>query len=136
VDATSRRGFLRIVGSAAVGCASGCWQDVDVLSEDVEIDLAEHAELAEVDRTVKIDVGLRRPIAVTRLADTEFLVTGTECTHQNCEVNRVNDEWHCPCHGSRFALDGDLEEGPAKRGLTVYDWELDEAAGVLTVLGR
>jgi Rieske Fe-S protein len=136
MDTTSRRHFLRIVGGVTLGCASGCGQDVDVLSEDVEIELADHPELAEVDRTVKIDVGLRRPIAVTRLGDADFLVTSTECTHQNCEVERVGDEWHCPCHGSRFALEGDLEAGPAKRALTVYDWELDQAAGVLTVLGH
>jgi len=32
--------------------------------------------------------------------------------------NDADEAWECPLHGSRFAPDGTLLEGPATRGLT------------------
>lgn len=41
------------------------------------------------------------------------------CTHMGCLVafNSVEKAWECPCHGSRFALDGAVLQGPAIRPL-------------------
>lgn len=47
-------------------------------------------------------------------ADEVHAVSST-CTHMGCLVsfNDVEREWECPCHGSRFALDGSVVQGPA-----------------------
>ncbi|GAB2559030.1 FAD-dependent oxidoreductase [Gracilibacillus alcaliphilus] len=44
----------------------------------------------------------------------------TTCTHLGCEVNWNQSEtcWDCPCHGSRYDIDGNVLEGPAIRNLT------------------
>lgn len=47
-------------------------------------------------------------------------IVDTTCTHMGCELNWNSAErsWDCPCHASRFSIDGEVIEGPAVRSLT------------------
>ncbi|MER5929107.1 FAD-dependent oxidoreductase [Streptomyces sp. NPDC002054] len=55
------------------------------------------------------------PCAVHRDADGTLRAVAARCTHMGCLVafNRDEQAWECPCHGSRFAPDGRVLQGPA-----------------------
>ncbi|AXK36313.1 FAD-dependent oxidoreductase [Streptomyces armeniacus] len=60
-----------------------------------------------------------RRCAVHRTAEGEVRALSARCTHLGCLV-RFNDAegaWECPCHGSRFDVDGSVLQGPATRPL-------------------
>lgn len=57
-------------------------------------------------------------VVVTQATEGKFRGFSTECTHAGCQVNAVVDGLiDCPCHGSRFHLDGSVANGPAARPL-------------------
>lgn len=58
-------------------------------------------------------------LAVFRDSDGALHVVSAICTHQGCQVafNPVERSWDCPCHGSRFDIDGRVLDGPAKKPL-------------------
>lgn len=58
-------------------------------------------------------------LAVFRHANNELVALSPVCTHMKCMVNwnSADRTWDCPCHGSRFAVDGSVLEGPAMQAL-------------------
>lgn len=60
------------------------------------------------------------------------------CTHLGCITRLLSDEGGigtiaCPCHGSRFDLEGKVVHGPAPRPLPWLEVRTDPASGVLIV---
>jgi glycine/D-amino acid oxidase-like deaminating enzyme/nitrite reductase/ring-hydroxylating ferredoxin subunit len=58
-------------------------------------------------------------LAAYRDPDGEAIGVSPTCTHLWCRVrwNEAERSWDCPCHGSRFAVDGTVIEGPAVQDL-------------------
>ncbi len=61
----------------------------------------------------------RRPVAAARDAAGTLHTVSAVCPHDRgiLEWNDAECTWDCPCHGSRFAPDGRLIEGPATADL-------------------
>jgi cytochrome b6-f complex iron-sulfur subunit len=53
------------------------------------------------------------------------------CTHLGCLYKWVptNNRFECPCHGSKFELDGTYIEGPAPRSLDRFEITLVDESG-------
>jgi glycine/D-amino acid oxidase-like deaminating enzyme/nitrite reductase/ring-hydroxylating ferredoxin subunit len=60
-----------------------------------------------------------RQRAVYRDETGTLSVLSARCTHLGCVVhfNDAERAWECPCHGSRFDVDGSVVQGPANRPL-------------------
>lgn len=60
--------------------------------------------------------GLEHPVILIPGAPEPIALSG-RCTHQGCAVRVASNQLRCPCHGSTFALDGAVQNGPAQRPL-------------------
>jgi glycine/D-amino acid oxidase-like deaminating enzyme/nitrite reductase/ring-hydroxylating ferredoxin subunit len=60
-----------------------------------------------------------KKVAAYRHDDGTLDVVSSTCTHLGCQVkwNGAEKSWDCPCHGSRFAPDGRVLQGPAVQDL-------------------
>jgi cytochrome b6-f complex iron-sulfur subunit len=71
-----------------------------------------------------------RAVAVFKDAQGIYAVT-TICTHLGCVVKPTSEGFECPCHGSRFAADGEVKKGPAPRPLA---WlKTTVSGGIITI---
>ena len=101
----------------------------DFITEDAA-NLAQYCDWlrgGDVDTAAEIPPGegalLRdggRLLAVYRSLDGGLQAVSAACTHLGCAVhwNKGDNSWDCPCHGSRFAADGAVLHGPARRPLS------------------
>ena len=64
----------------------------------------------------------RHKYGAYRDEDQSLHVVSATCTHLCCTVRCNSDEmsWDCPCHGSRFAYNGRVLNGPARADLLYY----------------
>ena len=65
------------------------------------------------------------PVAIVlrRMPEQQWLALSTICSHAGCEVRVLPQGFECPCHGSAYAADGEVEEGPATRALQRFPVE-------------
>jgi Rieske Fe-S protein len=55
----------------------------------------------------------------------KVLVFAVNCSHLGCSVavNTTSKKFECPCHGSKFNLDGSVLNGPAAHPLSHLGWK-------------
>jgi len=76
-------------------------------------------ELPGAPRSLWLDGPEVADVGASRDPDGSLHTVSPVCTHLGCRVawNRAERSWDCPCHGSRFAPDGQVLQGPAVRPL-------------------
>ena len=64
-------------------------------------------------------------LAVYKESSGRMHILKSTCPHAGCEVHWNNAEisWDCPCHGSRFNVNGKMLTGPSVKGLIRVDEE-------------
>jgi Rieske Fe-S protein len=83
-------------------------------------------KLVEVSGTLNDGGHLARDGFILFAEKDRIWAVSRSCTHLGCRVNYKEEEniLECPCHQSRFAKDGALLRGPAKRALQHYPVEI------------
>jgi cytochrome b6-f complex iron-sulfur subunit len=60
------------------------------------------------------------PLFVIRVNNTSFITLSSICTHRGCTVEVKSSRFECPCHGSRYSFQGEVQRGPAEQPLRRY----------------
>jgi len=132
----NRRDFIvGAVGCAGAFCASGCAAVNPAPTVDAAADgsLAVPPELSQPGGQVKVRLPGADELVLVWRSDKGLGAASIECTHLGSEVhfNAAEGTLDCPSHGSRYAPDGKVQRGPAKRPLKPY--VAAESGGRLTV---
>lgn len=71
---------------------------------------------------VKQGFGSKQLLVVRDPKTSTVIAVNPTCTHQGCLVDwkASRSAFVCPCHNSRFDLDGEVLRGPAARPLETY----------------
>lgn len=83
--------------------------------------IEELAEIvAEEARVIKYE---DKKLAIYKDGNGKLHSLNPACTHIKCIVtfNTTEKVWECPCHGSRFSIDGEMFTGPARKDLEKID---------------
>jgi len=143
-----RRGFLTLLsagGAAAAaaalpGCApsNGPAPSVTVPAPDadgrVTFRLVDYPDLDRPGGAVIANAAGMDPLLVARTPDGGVAAVSATCTHQGCPLGYESPEVVCPCHQSRFALDGRVLHPPATAPLRVVQAALDGGGNVVLTL--
>ncbi len=70
---------------------------------------------------------------VVRLLDGGLLAVYRRCTHLGCAVpyDPAVGQFVCPCHGSVFTMEGQVQNQPAPRPLDLFPLTFNEAGEIL-----
>jgi cytochrome b6-f complex iron-sulfur subunit len=75
-------------------------------------------------------------LLVDRSDQNTFNALSAICTHQGCLITGYdpgNHQFVCPCHGSRFGLEGQVVNGPASIALPQYETQFNNNILTITV---
>lgn len=78
------------------------------------------------------------PVLVNRGPDNQFYTLRSRCGHQGCVVPPFNGSQGasvCPCHGSRYDIDGSIIAGPTQLPLTGYKNSFDGSVLCIEIPG-
>lgn len=128
-----RKEFLSLLGisAAALTCGYffGCSQQSNNFSVnpptnvDFTLDLTDPANAALNNNGGYL---YKSGVIVARTINGDYVAVSQTCTHQGGTVyyDKTGNEFHCPNHGSNFATNGSVINGPAPSPLMKYNTSL------------
>ena len=108
------------------GFANFVKENIDVVKEFI----GKRLDIQKIESTGELAAGEGRVVkyegkslALYKDEEGKMHAVSTVCPHAKCSVgwNSAEKSWDCPCHGSRFGIDGEVLTGPARQGLEVIE---------------
>jgi cytochrome b6-f complex iron-sulfur subunit len=120
MSSISRRDFLKIASAAILTLSGllgveGLFRFLDTQTGPLpptDFDLGPAGNYMPGSRTVLADIP-----ALLVHTQSGFSAISLVCTHLGCTVESKPEGFNCPCHGSRFDLQGSITRGPASKPL-------------------
>src|SRR6267142_5100254 len=147
-DGLGRRTLLRCGAACALAAGCGKFVDEPVAIEAgtpnknlLSVPMARMPELGQSGGSVLLHanavdfLGRRVSVLVANTSSEGLRAYGAYCPHSGCEMAWVDGENSvvCPCHLSRFAVDGTVTHPPAVVDLDTYPAKLSPDGSVLIV---
>lgn len=107
---------VKVITEPSTGQALTLSIDTNACRVDVTLNFADYPELQVVGGAkVLMPPVTMCPIIVVRKSQTELDALDATCTHAGCTVDWSpgTGDLECPCHGSRYALDGSVLAPPS-----------------------
>jgi Rieske Fe-S protein len=109
----------------------------DIELREIPILLIDTPELENVGGVYHFQIDdLDKDLLVVRKSMGTFVTVDIKCTHKGCDVgyDAENTCFLCPCHDSRFELDGSVKNGPAEKPIQNYKTLFNDEAQEVTIL--
>ena len=147
-DDLGRRALLRCGAACALAASCGKFVDEPIAIEAgtpakglLSVPMARMPELSRAGGSILLHVnasdfvGRRVSVLVANTTSQGLRAYGAYCPHSGCEVAWVDgeDSVVCPCHLSRFAVDGSVTHPPAVVDLDTYPAKLSPDGQTLIV---
>lgn len=123
----SRRDALNLLWAASAALVAGELSFVGLKFLSPRANAGEFGGVFNLGPAAQVPAGSVTPVEagrfyLVRLKDGGFLALYRKCTHLGCSVpyEPTEGKFVCPCHGSAFSLNGDVENAPAPRAMDLF----------------
>jgi Rieske Fe-S protein len=129
MERLTRRTFIKLAGAFGVVLLLTPLRSV-ITGDDVTWETVGSLKDFPVGMPVLVKTKDGSPVIIYRQQD-GIRALSAKCTHAGCTVGIESDGiYACPCHGSRFAYDGTVKRGPAKKDLKSLMVKVSDAGNV------
>ncbi len=131
---TMQAGAAVVIPITVISCSKDDDNDIDPDGNGngnnivIDLDTQDYTLLNTAGNAVVIN-----NIIIANTGSDQFVALSAVCTHNGCQItyNHSSGNFPCPCHGSIFAADGSVVEGPASTAVKRYTVSRED--NVLTV---
>jgi cytochrome b6-f complex iron-sulfur subunit len=139
----SRKDFLKLIWGAAGAAAAAEFSLVGLRFLSPRNTTGEFGGVFNIGDYTQIPLGTVTPVEagrfyLVRLDDGGFLAIYRRCTHLGCAVpfDQASREFVCPCHGSQFTIEGDVQNQPATRPLDLFELTITDLGEIIVNTGK